>query len=312
MTPTDSDTRSRLALRFPVRLHTLRTHHRRSRGNSEFTGFSPELSRYPQETAIHPPFMHSEYTQLAHSRAWPSHRVHTSHTPREQFLRTVTTMALLAPADADIGSSCAVRERLLGERERAVLAVLVEHHGRVVDRSSLRHRAGLGDLSPRRCEAVLVTGPRRARSRRHRDGAPPRVDAAQRAGRDRRRDPSASIPADRARPARGRPIRRSGATAARPAGRRRRRQARRRGLRAVGVPAVLGEIVAGVVIGPSVLGLVELGGAPRRQPRHDRRDRRAAPARAGGDGDGPRRARPGRPGGDAGRPRRRRRAVRAR
>ena len=44
----------------------------------------------------------------------------------------------------------------LGERDRAVLAVLVEHHGRVVDRSSLRRHAGLGELSPRRCEAVLV------------------------------------------------------------------------------------------------------------------------------------------------------------
>jgi DNA-binding response OmpR family regulator len=66
-------------------------------------------------------------------------------------------VALLAPAEADVGSC--VRGALpgaLGERERAVLAVLVEHHGRVVDRSSLRHRAGLGDLSPRRCDAVLV------------------------------------------------------------------------------------------------------------------------------------------------------------
>jgi DNA-binding winged helix-turn-helix (wHTH) protein len=44
----------------------------------------------------------------------------------------------------------------LGERERAVLAVLVEHHGRVVDRSVLRRRAGLEELSPRRCDALLV------------------------------------------------------------------------------------------------------------------------------------------------------------
>jgi DNA-binding response OmpR family regulator len=60
-------------------------------------------------------------------------------------------VALLAPAEADIGGCVA-----LGERERAVLAVLVEHHGRVVDRSSLRHQAGLRELSPRRCDAVLV------------------------------------------------------------------------------------------------------------------------------------------------------------
>ena len=64
-------------------------------------------------------------------------------------------MALLAPAEADDGGRAA-GARALGERERAVLAVLVEDHGRVVDRSSLRHRAGLGELSPRRCDAVLV------------------------------------------------------------------------------------------------------------------------------------------------------------
>ena len=45
---------------------------------------------------------------------------------------------------------------LLGARERAVLAVLIEHNGHVVDRSSLRREAGLTDLSPRRCEAALV------------------------------------------------------------------------------------------------------------------------------------------------------------
>ena len=44
----------------------------------------------------------------------------------------------------------------LGPREKAVLAVLVEHRGRVIDRTKLRHDAGLDDLSPRRCESVLV------------------------------------------------------------------------------------------------------------------------------------------------------------
>jgi DNA-binding winged helix-turn-helix (wHTH) protein len=44
----------------------------------------------------------------------------------------------------------------LGERERAVLAVLIEHNGHIVDRSSLRREAGLTELSPRRCEAALV------------------------------------------------------------------------------------------------------------------------------------------------------------
>jgi DNA-binding response OmpR family regulator len=56
-----------------------------------------------------------------------------------------------APADAPTGEPAA-----LGERERAVLAVLIEHNGRVVDRWSLRREAGLSELSPRRCEAALV------------------------------------------------------------------------------------------------------------------------------------------------------------
>ncbi len=64
-------------------------------------------------------------------------------------------MALLAPAEAVVEGR-AHRTGVLGQRERAVLAVLVEHHGRVVDRSSLRHHAGLGELSPRRCDALLV------------------------------------------------------------------------------------------------------------------------------------------------------------
>ena len=49
----------------------------------------------------------------------------------------------------------------LGPRELAVLASLVENAGRVVDRDQLRRDAGLDQLSPRRCEAMLV-GIRRA------------------------------------------------------------------------------------------------------------------------------------------------------
>ena len=51
------------------------------------------------------------------------------------------------------GSSAAVT---LGPRERAVLAVLLSRPGRVVDREQLRHEAGLDDLSPRRCDALMV------------------------------------------------------------------------------------------------------------------------------------------------------------
>ena len=47
-------------------------------------------------------------------------------------------------------------EMQLGPRERAVLAVLVESRGRVIDREQLRHGAGLDDLHPRRCDSVIV------------------------------------------------------------------------------------------------------------------------------------------------------------
>jgi DNA-binding winged helix-turn-helix (wHTH) protein len=49
----------------------------------------------------------------------------------------------------------------LGERERAVLAALVDNRERVLDRDQLRRNAGLTELSPRRCDAALV-GIRRA------------------------------------------------------------------------------------------------------------------------------------------------------
>ncbi len=49
-----------------------------------------------------------------------------------------------------------VPEAPLNQRELDVLAVLAAHEGRVVGRNELRAKAGLGDLSPRRCEAALV------------------------------------------------------------------------------------------------------------------------------------------------------------
>ncbi len=44
----------------------------------------------------------------------------------------------------------------LGVQERAVLAVLVAHRGRVTSRRELSRQAGLADLSVRRCDSVLV------------------------------------------------------------------------------------------------------------------------------------------------------------
>ena len=45
---------------------------------------------------------------------------------------------------------------LLAPAEAAVLAVLAAAGGRVVPRSELARRAGLGGMSPRRCDAALV------------------------------------------------------------------------------------------------------------------------------------------------------------
>lgn len=44
----------------------------------------------------------------------------------------------------------------LPDAERAVLAVLVDHAGRVVTRRELARLSGLADRSQRRCDAALV------------------------------------------------------------------------------------------------------------------------------------------------------------
>ncbi|MEO7371877.1 MAG: helix-turn-helix domain-containing protein, partial [Ilumatobacteraceae bacterium] len=44
----------------------------------------------------------------------------------------------------------------LGEQERSVLSVLLANTGRVVSRRELARRAGLADLSERRCDSLLV------------------------------------------------------------------------------------------------------------------------------------------------------------
>ena len=45
----------------------------------------------------------------------------------------------------------------LGAQERAVIASLFAHSGRVVSRRELARLAGLTDLSERRCDSILVT-----------------------------------------------------------------------------------------------------------------------------------------------------------
>ena len=49
----------------------------------------------------------------------------------------------------------------LTPQERAVYQVLADNSGRVLSRHELARRAGLGDLSPRRCDSIIV-GIRRA------------------------------------------------------------------------------------------------------------------------------------------------------
>jgi DNA-binding response OmpR family regulator len=44
----------------------------------------------------------------------------------------------------------------LTAQERAVFEVLAEHRGRVLSRQELARRAGLTDLSPRRCDSLIV------------------------------------------------------------------------------------------------------------------------------------------------------------
>ena len=44
----------------------------------------------------------------------------------------------------------------LGEQEQSVLCVLLANRGRVISRRELARRAGLADLSERRCDSLLV------------------------------------------------------------------------------------------------------------------------------------------------------------
>ena len=61
----------------------------------------------------------------------------------------------------------------LGEQEQTVLDVLLVNRGRVISRRELARRAGLADLSERRCDSLLVAirralGPKSVRTVRSR------------------------------------------------------------------------------------------------------------------------------------------------
>ena len=65
-------------------------------------------------------------------------------------------MAGSAPASQVEASSTPLGAASLGAQERAVLKVLLAHQGRVLGRRELARQAGLGELSERRCDSVLV------------------------------------------------------------------------------------------------------------------------------------------------------------
>ncbi|MFN8021928.1 MAG: helix-turn-helix domain-containing protein [Acidimicrobiales bacterium] len=65
-------------------------------------------------------------------------------------------MAMPAPATQVDATSNPLGTASLGVQERAVLAALLTHKGRVLSRRELARHAGLADLSERRCDSVLV------------------------------------------------------------------------------------------------------------------------------------------------------------
>ena len=166
-----------------------------------------------------------------------------------------------------------------------MLNALVDSGGRVVDRDRLRREAGLRDLNDRSCDSALV-GIRRALGQ-------DAVVTVRRRGWRLNPDVTAVALIDH--------------RVARLSHRRWRRLDLARllldllvvvaaaklaaeGAERLGVPAVLGEIVAGILVGPSVFGLVELGGERGVSLGLLGGARRPAAARAGRDGDGPRRS----------------------
>ena len=83
-----------------------------------------------------------------------SHSVHTDHTIEKRAAPTVTDMATAGPALPDRHTNPLVYR--LGEQEQSVLSVLLANRGRVISRRELARRAGLADLSERRCDSLLV------------------------------------------------------------------------------------------------------------------------------------------------------------
>ena len=80
--------------------------------------------------------------------------VHTDLTTGKRGPRTVVDMATAGPALPDRHTDPLVYR--LGEQEQTVLNVLLINRGRVISRRELARRAGLANLSERRCDSLLV------------------------------------------------------------------------------------------------------------------------------------------------------------
>ena len=80
--------------------------------------------------------------------------VHTDLTTAKRGPRTVVHMATAGPALPDRHTDPLVYR--LGEQEQTVLDVLLINRGRVISRRELARRAGLANLSERRCDSLLV------------------------------------------------------------------------------------------------------------------------------------------------------------
>lgn len=65
-------------------------------------------------------------------------------------------MVTPAPATLLGSAPCPLGTVALGVQERAVISVLLSNRGRVVSRRELARQAGLGALSERRCDGVIV------------------------------------------------------------------------------------------------------------------------------------------------------------
>ena len=91
--------------------------------------------------------------------------VHTPFTNAEQQrnLGRVPSAGMVTPAPVTLFASAPtpLGTVAVGVQERAVLAVLLSNRGRVVSRRELSRQAGLGALSERRCDGVIVALRRR-------------------------------------------------------------------------------------------------------------------------------------------------------